>query len=124
MTACFSHNGRDFGSVEQLWKEIDVLPNETFEMHLLRQNLYQSHWNGRVCAYDVIEHPFVHWTHTWRCIKADLSYPIVVMYKRNEGWVVLDGMHRLLKADWLGYETIQAVVVNQTLVDRCWLFSD
>jgi len=124
MTACFSHNRRDYGSVEQLWFETSGLVRETFHLHLLRQNLYEPHWDGNVCAYDVVERPFRHWSHTWRCIKADLSYPIVVMYKPGRGWIVLDGMHRLLKADWLGHETIDVVRADQALVDRCWLFSE
>lgn len=43
-----------------------------------------------------------------RVLAADLSYPIVLMWKSSR-WVILDGYHRLLKADLDRHETIRAV---------------
>ena len=37
---------------------------------------------------------------------ADLRYPLDLLF-RNDRWVVLDGVHRLLKADLLGLSIIQ-----------------
>jgi len=42
-----------------------------------------------------------------RTMCADLSYPINVIWLRNR-WVVLDGLHRLLKARALTHATITA----------------
>lgn len=41
-----------------------------------------------------------------RTMQTDLSYPINVIYLKNR-WVVMDGLHRLLKAKILGNKTIK-----------------
>jgi hypothetical protein len=41
-----------------------------------------------------------------RTVAADLGCPLDLLF-RNGRWVVLDGIHRLLKADLLGLSTIQ-----------------
>lgn len=43
-----------------------------------------------------------------RAMAADLSYPIV-MARKADRWAVLDGYHRILKADLLHLRTIRAV---------------
>lgn len=42
-----------------------------------------------------------------RTMRADLRYPINVIWLRNR-WVVLDGLHRLLKAHLCAHSTIDA----------------
>lgn len=55
---------------------------------------------------EVIEHPEKHRTEYKRVIKADLRYPIDIMFNKGR-WLILDGLHRLVKAKVLGYKTVK-----------------
>jgi hypothetical protein len=41
-----------------------------------------------------------------RAMAADLGYPLDLLF-RNDRWVILDGVHRLLKADVLGLSNVR-----------------
>ncbi len=49
--------------------------------------------------------------HEERMAQADLSWPLHVMRRRGQ-WVVLDGVHRLLKASRLGHPATRVRVVS------------
>ncbi len=56
-------------------------------------------------AWDVIQNPKKHTLHEQKIQKADLKYPIDIM--RNKGkWLILDGLHRLVKAYQQGQTTV------------------
>jgi hypothetical protein len=57
-----------------------------------------------------------------RTLDADLTYPVVLAEKRHE-WVVLDGYHRLLKADVQGTSTSRAVRLPQHRVPEILVHS-
>jgi len=44
--------------------------------------------------------------HAARVANADLSYPLHVVLRRGR-WVILDGIHRLTKAEMLGHEDVR-----------------
>jgi hypothetical protein len=44
--------------------------------------------------------------HYQRAMAADLGYPLDLLF-RNDRWVILDGVHRLLKADVLGLSNVR-----------------
>jgi hypothetical protein len=44
--------------------------------------------------------------HYQRTVAADLGYPLDLLL-RNDRWVILDGVHRLLKADVLGLGNVR-----------------
>jgi len=49
---------------------------------------------------------------TKRCMKTSLEYPIIVITDKNGKYKgLLDGNHRLVKADKLGNDTIKAYVL-------------
>ena len=56
---------------------------------------------------DVANDPERHRDHYERAMAADLSCPINVIWLRGR-WVIMDGVHRLLKAWLCGHETIMA----------------
>lgn len=58
----------------------------------------------------VVHAPHDHPEHARRIAEADTSFPVHVLRRRGR-WVVLDGVHRLLKADVSGAPTVAAVVV-------------
>lgn len=53
--------------------------------------------------------------HTTKMENADLSHPID-MYKYNDQWIILDGVHRLAKAISLGYKTVKVREISEDLV--------
>jgi hypothetical protein len=48
--------------------------------------------------------------HCQRAVEANLSWPLHVT-ERHGRFVVLDGVHRLLKATWLGFSTLRVLDV-------------
>ena len=56
--------------------------------------------------WQVIKHPTKHLLHNNKIKRASLKYPIDIM--KNKGrWLILDGLHRLVKAYQQGHTTIQ-----------------
>ena len=49
--------------------------------------------------------------HEMRVARADLSRPVHALW-RHDRWFLIDGVHRLVKADRAGWSTILAVVVG------------
>lgn len=58
---------------------------------------------------DAPERYAVHWRRT---LDADLAYPIDLL--QGDRLVILDGVHRLLKADILGMSTVAARILDRT----------
>ncbi|HEY0908194.1 MAG TPA: ParB N-terminal domain-containing protein [Candidatus Paceibacterota bacterium] len=50
--------------------------------------------------------------HKSKVDESDLGFPIVIVRNRDK-WVILDGIHRLVKAYLLGKETIDAKIVTK-----------
>jgi len=55
----------------------------------------------QVTPREVLSHPEAHPEHADRVASADLSYPLHVVL-RHQRWLILDGIHRLVKAEMLG----------------------
>ncbi len=55
--------------------------------------------------------------HQERVKKADLQYPIFVIKKKGR-WLIIDGVHRLVKALQSGHKTIKAKIVTPELIRR------
>lgn len=53
-----------------------------------------------------------------RTIAADLSFPISVLARPHGVLTVLDGVHRLLKADLLGYHTLPVKKLPMAQLER------
>ncbi len=54
---------------------------------------------------EFLTHPTAYPEHVYRVANADLSYPLHVI-RRRERWLILDGIHRLVKAELLGLSDI------------------
>ena len=66
-------------------------------------------------AQDVIEHPDKYVEEYTRALKADTTHPIDVMRWRGR-WVILDGLHRLVKQAIEGKKTIQVRKIPQSAI--------
>lgn len=66
---------------------------------------------------DVINNPRDHLLEYGRTMASDLNYPLDIMNWRGR-WLLLDGLHRLVKAYILGWETIKVRKVSQQAIPR------
>jgi len=54
----------------------------------------------------------------WRRVMGvDMKYPILIM-KKNDKWLIVDGVYRLVKAYINGQKTISAKIVNENLIEK------
>jgi hypothetical protein len=61
--------------------------------------------------------PAAYPSHAHRIARADLSHPSHVV-RRRERWLILDGIHRRLKADMLGHDAIEVLTLTAADVAR------
>lgn len=68
------------------------------------------HWHGgevyNLKSREVIENPENYKEEYERTMKADLSHPIDIMENKGR-WLILDGLHRLMKSYILGAKKVQ-----------------
>lgn len=64
---------------------------------------------------DVIDYPDDHREEYERTMHADLTYPIDIMENKNR-WLILDGLHRLMKAFILEIDTVQVRKISRDLI--------
>lgn len=102
--------GFDFWwDTQKLW-EID-LPIEDMEVEELEWMFELPFWdlNGKSISLkpiDVKQNPSKYKEQFERTLQTDLAFPINIIYL-NYKWVIMDGLHRLLKAKILGNKTIR-----------------
>lgn len=67
--------------------------------------------------WSVIKKPRKHSMHYQKVKKASLKYPIDIM--KNKGrWLILDGLHRLVKAYLLGYKKVQVRIIPRSRIQE------
>lgn len=89
---------------ERLWA-LD-LPRRRLELEELRWHLDLPWWRHdgvwfQVTPREFLAAPTAHPEHADRVGSADLSYPLHVV-PRHRRWLILDGIHRLVKSEMLG----------------------
>jgi len=63
----------------------------------------------------VLANPKKHRTEYERTMKSDLKYPIDIMFNKRR-WLVLDGLHRLVKAKALGMKKVEVRKIPRTMI--------
>jgi hypothetical protein len=53
-----------------------------------------------------MQFPEIHREQYERTMLSDLSYPIDIMMNKNGQWLILDGLHRLMKSIHLGLDKV------------------
>jgi hypothetical protein len=96
------------------------LPVGTATVDSLRWHLHLPYWchDGkpfRVTPTQVKADPACYQEQYKRTMAADLGYPLVLLY-RNSRWVILDGVHRLLKADVFGLSHVRVQRLPATML--------
>ena len=107
-------------SRELLWG-LD-LPVEQMPVAELRWLLSMPVWASggehfQVSPAEVRADPVRHRLHHDLALQADLAFPLHVLVRRQRMVTVLDGFHRLLKADLIGEEAVEVKKVPQSLLD-------
>ena len=94
------------------------LPRRRLTLEELRWHLDLPWWrrNGvwfQVTPREYLARPGAHPEHADRVVGANLSYPLHVI-RRRERWLILDGIHRLTKAEVLGRRDIVVSILTPT----------
>jgi len=94
---------------ERLWS-LD-LPRKQIALEELRWHLDLPWWRHdgtwfQVTPKDFQAHPSAYPEHAERVASAELAYPLHVVRRRHR-WLILDGIHRLIKAEVRGHDDLQ-----------------
>lgn len=86
------------------------LPRRRVEVEELRWHFDLPWWRRdgvwfQLTPREFLARPTAHPEHADRVSSADLSYPLHVI-RRNGRWLILDGIHRLVKAELLGWKEV------------------
>lgn len=105
----------------KVW-ELD-LPVEDMEVKELEWHLDIPFWNKPDNGYydltpnEVLQSPDIYKDEYNRTMNADMTYPIDIMYWKKR-WLMLDGLHRLVKAKLLGYDSIKARKIPREYIPK------
>lgn len=114
--------GFDFSWDERKVWDLDV-PTEEMPIDELTWHLDVPFiWSKPDGYYDVnprevIEHPKQHPEEYERTMQSDTNYPIDVMYWKKR-WLILDGLHRLMKQAINGVEVIRVRKVPESAIPQ------
>lgn len=105
---------------EKVWKL--TLPIERIPIKELSWHFEIPFWHSENGHYDlnpqaVLDHPQTYTKEFERMMKSDLSYPLDIMFWRGK-WLLLDGLHRLLKAQYLGHDTVSVRKVPTDIIPK------
>lgn len=110
--------GFDFSwSEEKVWA-LDVPVEEMNIIELTWHFDIPFLWENGVynlTSREVIEHPDEHKEEYDRTMKADPSFPIDIMENKGR-WLILDGLHRLMKASILGMQTVKVRKISRDYI--------
>jgi len=106
--------GFDFSWDEKkVWK-LNV-PNTKMDIKKLTWHFdIPFHWHGdeiyNLASREIIDNPDKYKNEYERTMKADLFYPIDIMENKGR-WVILDGLHRLMKSYILKKEEVEVRII-------------
>lgn len=111
--------GFDFSwEEEKVWK-LDVPAEEMdireLEWHFGIPFLWERPGTYNLKPMDVIDDPRSHEEEHARMMRADLEYPIDIMENKGR-WLILDGLHRLMKASVLGQEKVRVRKIPRGMI--------
>ena len=99
------------------------LPVEEIDLHELEWHFDIPFWNKYPEGYydltpnQVLNNPTKYKEESQKIENADMSYPLDIMFWRNR-WLMLDGLHRLVRAKQLGWNTINVRKIPQSDISK------
>lgn len=105
---------------KKVW-ELDI-PVEDMDILDLEWHFDIPFWNKSGGYYDltpneVLTNPETYNEEFNRTLKAELAYPLDVMFWKDR-WLLLDGLHRLVKAKQLGIKKVKVRKIPQESISR------
>lgn len=101
---------------EKVWK-LDLLV-EDMPIADLEWHFEIPFWDGYTLEpADVLSDPETYKGQYERTMRADLSHPLDIMFWKNR-WLLLDGLHRLLKAKILGQTSVKVRKVPVSAISK------
>ncbi len=111
--------GFDFNwSEEKVWKlevPVEIINIQELEWHFDIPFLCEKGEVYNLTSREVIENPDAHKEEYERTMQADLSYPIDIMENKGR-WLILDGLHRLMKASILGKQMVEVRKISRDYI--------
>ena len=102
--------GFDFHwSEEKVWRleePVEEITTSELMWHFDIPFLWENGGIYNLKPQEVIDHPEAHKEEYGRTMRADLSHPIDIMENKGR-WLILDGLHRLMKAALQKQDTVQ-----------------
>jgi len=105
---------------EKVWK-LDI-PVEEVDISELEWHFDTPFWRTKngfydLCPNEVLKNPEKHKEEFGRTMKSDLSYPLDIMFWKGR-WVLLDGLHRLVKAKQLGMKKVKVRKIPKSSISK------
>lgn len=113
--------GFDFSwSEEKVWT-LDV-PSEEMDIVELTWHFDIPFWSKPGGFYnltpnEVLKHPDIYKEEFDRIQQSDLAYPLDIMYWK-ERWLLLDGLHRLVKTASMNRDTVNVRKISKELIPQ------
>ncbi|OGG17667.1 hypothetical protein A2721_03105 [Candidatus Gottesmanbacteria bacterium RIFCSPHIGHO2_01_FULL_47_48] len=111
--------GFDFHwSEEKVWK-LEV-PIEEMPISGLEWHFDIPFWSTKGGYYDLMPREVIDKPENWkeeidRTMKSNLEYPLDIMFWKGR-WLLLDGLHRLVKASILGQKTVKVRKIPKEVI--------
>ena len=110
----FSWDNTRVWKLEAMTEEMDI-SELTWHFKIPFLNKTRGRYNLK--PIDILTHPQKHKKEYERTQKADLIHPIDIM--RNKGrWLILDGLHRLMKASLSGQTRVNVRKIPRTAIPK------
>lgn len=111
--------GFDFNWSEKKVWALDI-PIEEIDIKELEWHFEIPFWNTKNAYYDLKPNDVINFTKNHqeeynRIMKSDLLYPIDIMENKGR-WLILDGLHRLVKAKILGKAKVEVRKVPRSRI--------
>ena len=94
---------------------VQTIPLADLEWHFHIPFLWHGGGQYNLTPQAVIEDPADYRQEYDRTLHADLDYPIDIMENKGR-WLILDGLHRLMKASLLGHDAVRVRKVPRRLI--------
>jgi hypothetical protein len=91
---------------------VEEMSTTELEWHFDIPFLWENGDVYNLTSREVIVKPHEHKEEFERTMRSDLSYPIDIMENKGR-WLILDGLHRLMKASITGLERVQVRKVSR-----------
>ncbi len=111
-------SGFDFSwDVRKVWElneKVEPMNISELEWHFDVPFVWEYGIN-KLTPNEIMKNPELHEEEYKRTMAVNLDYPIDIMENKGK-WLILDGLHRLMKSKILGHQTVQVRVIPRSRI--------